>query len=379
MGICIWQRGYVCRCTDRAGGTTCPATPNPEAAAGLQPEPQLAPAQGQLFNFISSAIATPEAIERRRAVLRGRGLTETEAAGKLQTKAAKGGRQQFITSFAVCGCHFGPDCLVQGKGGRLKLRRDARVAPQALRGLQSAAMTLATQSATPVPVDEAVLDDETAASPLENTRLLLAEREAERRALLTELRQASRRETEAEYAHVDRAPGIGHEILRLRRALHDVPDDQFPWTYTAMSDLMKEHKTPQCLSMMTAATMRDHHDSRGAHTVDITARPGTAAATSLERRVCYVTCLYIFAGTTCDVPMREILSSLRTEAKDTRELTTGRLGITKSKRQRQRDDKHALDCYAATQYEQWRRAAVQYVDGALRFLTTVVWDDDYMR
>jgi len=145
MGICIWQRGYVCRCTDRAGGTTCPATPNPEAAAGLQPEPQLAPAQGQLFNFISSAIATPEAIERRRAVLRGCGLTETEAAGKLQTKAAKGGRQQFITSFAVCGCHFGPDCLVQGKGGRLKLRRDARVAPQALRGLQSAAMTLATQ------------------------------------------------------------------------------------------------------------------------------------------------------------------------------------------------------------------------------------------
>jgi len=88
MGICIGQRGYACRCTDRAGGTTCPATPNPAAAAGLQPEAQLAPVQGQLFNFISSAIATPEAIERRRAVLRGCGLTETEAAGKLQTKAA---------------------------------------------------------------------------------------------------------------------------------------------------------------------------------------------------------------------------------------------------------------------------------------------------
>jgi len=192
---------------------------------------------------------------------------------------------------------------VQDKGGRLKLRRDARVAPQALRGLQSAAMTLATQNATPVPVDEAVLDDETAASPLENTRLLLAEREVERRALLTELRQASRQETEAEHAHVDR---IGHDILRLRHALRDVPDDQFSWTYAAMSDLMREHTAPQCLAMMTAASMRDHHDSRGAHTVDITARPSTAAASSLERRVCYATCLYIFAGTTRDVPMREI-------------------------------------------------------------------------
>ena len=108
MGICIWQRGYVCGCTDRAGGTTCPATPNPEAAVGLHPEPQLAPAQGRLFNFISSAIATPEAVERRRAVLRGCGLIETGPAGMLQTTAAKGGRQQFITSFAVCDCHFGP-------------------------------------------------------------------------------------------------------------------------------------------------------------------------------------------------------------------------------------------------------------------------------
>lgn len=73
------------------------------------------------------------------------------------------------------------------------------------------------------------------------------------------------------------------------------------------------------------------------------------------------------------------ISSLRTKAKDTCELATGRLGITKSNRQRQRDDKHALDCYAATQHEQWRRGAVQYVAGALRFLTTVIWDDDYMR
>jgi len=175
--------------------------------------------------------------------------------------------------------------------------------------------------------------------------------------------------------------GLGGEILRMRRALRDVPSDDFPCTYATMIDLMDTCNAPTLQAMVTAGTIRDHHDGRGAHTLDVTESPTSAAAKTVELRVCFAMTMYIFAGTARDVPMRQTLTSLGTESKDTKDMATGRLGITKSQRQRRRDDRRTLASYAVAQYNQWHKGARCDIDGAIRYLATVtvLWDDDYMR
>jgi hypothetical protein len=71
-----------------------------------------------------------------------------------------------------------------------------------------------------------------------------------------------------------------------------------------MIDLMDTCNAPTLQAMVTAGTIRDHHDGRGAHTLDVTESPTSAAAKTVELRVCFAMTMYIFAGTTRDVPMR---------------------------------------------------------------------------
>jgi len=52
--------------------------------------------------------------------------------------------------------------------------------------------------------------------------------------------------------------------------------------------------------------------------------------------------MYMFARITCNVPMRQMLTSLWSEAKDMQEMATGSSGGTKCQRRRQRHHRCAL-------------------------------------
>jgi len=54
----------------------------------------------------------------RRAILLGCGLLREEAEVKLATTTGDDGRERFSTCFAMCGCHFETDSVVQDKTRR---------------------------------------------------------------------------------------------------------------------------------------------------------------------------------------------------------------------------------------------------------------------
>jgi hypothetical protein len=283
---------------------------------------------------------------------------------------------------------------VTDKSGRVLLHAGI-VRPLPLKELQSVWMAQAIHDAESVTMEECDLDETTVVQRLAEMEAQVVKQQrrlqdenstsrlltAEKRLLQAQVDEARKRVKflESEASPQAMWDGTGGEILRMRRALRDVPSDDFPYTYEGMTGLMQRCDAPNLLLLLTAGTIRDHHDSRGAHTLDVTRSPTSAAEKTVELRVCFAIAMYIFAGTTRDVPMQQTLTSLRSEAKDTQEMATGRFGVTKCQRQRQRDDRRALAKYAVTQYNQWCKSARRNVDGVIRFLTTVLWDDDYMR
>jgi len=208
------------------------------------------------------------------------------------------------------------------------------------------------------------------------SRQLMAEKR-KLRAEIHEMQKRLRYSDEAAGGNV--VDNVSTEILRVRTALRQVPVDSFPYTYKDMTDLLQNCDAHQLQAFLMAGTVRDHHDGKGAHTADITQPPKTPAEKTTELRACFALAMYIFASTTRDVPLRKTLTCLKTEAKATQEMATGRLGVTLSPAQRKRHDRAALANYDATQYDQWRADAVRVVDDVQRFLATVLWDDDYMR
>ena len=89
--------------------------------------------------------------------------------------------------------------------------------------------------------------------------------------------------------------GLGGEILCMRRALRDVPRDDFPCTDATMMDTCN---APTLQAMVTGGTIRGQHDGRGAHTLDVTESPTSVAARTVELLVCFAITMYIVAGTT---------------------------------------------------------------------------------
>jgi hypothetical protein len=209
-----------------------------------KPDAELAPALGRLFSFKSDAIATKDAIERRRAILLGCGLLREEAEVKLATTTGDDGRERFATCFAVCGCHFGPDSVVQDKTGRYELRRTGIARPLTYSELQSEWMAQAIHNATSSSLEEGDLDETTVVQKLEKMQSVVANQQrglqdahstcrllhAEKRLLqaeVDEVRKRARHQRPTDTSSQAMQDGLGGEILRMRRALRDVPSDEF--------------------------------------------------------------------------------------------------------------------------------------------------------
>ena len=385
MVQCIWQRGYNCRCHDRLGSGGCPTAPAHVAIGSSHvvqvPGPKQAPAQGKLFSFKSGGLATKLKLERRRSLLVACGLSTQEVNAKLTTRHGPDNKARFTHCFAICGCHFSMGSLLEDKVGRIRLRPDAR--PLTLRQMNFDAEAQAmhiVESSVASTIDSADLAEGEAKVGRQKQDAASRQLMAEKRKLRAEIHEMQKR-----LRYSDEAAGgnvvdnVSTEILRVRTALRQVPVDSFPYTYKDMTDLLQNCDAHQLQAFLMAGTVRDHHDGKGAHTADITQPPKTPAEKTTELRACFALAMYIFASTTRDVPLRKTLTCLKTEAKATQEMATGRLGVTLSPAQRKRDDRAALANYDATQYDQWRADAVRVVDDVQRFLATVLWDDDYMR
>jgi len=170
--------------------------------------------------------------------------------------------------------------------------------------LQSEWMAQAIHNATSSSLEEGDLDKTTVVQKLEKMQSVVANQQrglqdahstcrllhAEKRLLqaeVDEVRKRARHQRPTDTSSQAMQDGLGGEILRMRRALRDVPSDDFPCTYATMIDLMDTCNAPTLQAMVTAGTIRDYHDGRGAHTLDVTESPTSAVAKTVELRVCF--------------------------------------------------------------------------------------------